>query len=52
MKIVVLDGNALNPGDLSYDCLQQFGEVTLYPRTDSEEETIRRIGDSEIVLIN
>lgn len=52
MKIVVLDGNALNPGDLSYDCLTAFGDVTVYPRTESEEETIRRIGDSQIVLVN
>lgn len=52
MKIVVLDARALNPGDLSYDCLKQFGEVTLYQHTDSEEETIRRIGDHEIVLVN
>ncbi len=52
MKIVILDGNALNPGDLSYDCINQFGDVTLYERTDSEAETIARIGDSEIVLVN
>lgn len=52
MKIVVLDARALNPGDLSYDCLKQFGEVTLYQHTDSEEETIRRIADHEIVLVN
>ena len=52
MKIVVLDGQALNPGDLSYDCLNQFGDVTVYSRTDSEQETIARIGDAEIVLVN
>ena len=52
MKIVILDGYALNPGDLSYDCLRQFGDVTIYDRTDSEAEAIARIGDSEIVLIN
>ncbi len=52
MKIVVLDGRALNPGDLSYDCLKQFGEVTLYSHTDTEEETIRRIADHDIVLVN
>lgn len=52
MKIVILDGKALNPGDLSYDNLKQFGEVTIYPRTDTEAETIDRIGDSEIVLVN
>ena len=52
MKIVILDGSALNPGDLSYDCIRQFGEVTLYQRTETEAETIERIGDSEIVLVN
>ena len=52
MKIINLDARALNPGDLSWDCLNQFGEVTLYQRTDSEEEAINRIGDHEIVLVN
>ena len=52
MKIVILDARALNPGDLSYDCINQFGDVTLYQRTDSEAETIARIADSEIVLVN
>lgn len=52
MKIVILDGNALNPGDLSYDCFQQFGEVTLYQHTHGEAQAIERIGDHEIVLVN
>ena len=52
MKIVILDGRALNPGDLSYDVINQFGDVTLYQHTDSMEEAIRRIGDSQIVLTN
>ena len=52
MKIVILDANALNPGDMSWDQIRVFGEVTTYPRTDSKEETIRRIGDAEIVLLN
>lgn len=52
MKIVILDGKALNPGDLSYESLNQFGEVTIYQCTATEEETIKRIGDSEIVLVN
>ena len=52
MKIVILDGRALNPGDLSYDCLKQFGEVTLYQHTDTEEELIARIADNEIILVN
>lgn len=52
MKIVILDGAALNPGDLSWEVLRQFGEYTLYPRTDSPQETVERIGDSQIVLTN
>lgn len=52
MKIVVLDGNALNPGDLSYDVLNQFGSVTVYPHTKTETEAIARIGSHEIVLVN
>ena len=49
MKLIVLDGYALNPGDLSYECLNQFGDVTIYDRTDSEAEAISRIGEAEIV---
>ena len=52
MKIVVLDGNALNPGDLSWDCIRQFGNVTVYDRTPSKEDTIRRIRDAQIILLN
>lgn len=52
MKIVSLDGAALNPGDLSWECFEQFGEVTIYPRTHTEDQTIARIGDADIVLLN
>lgn len=52
MKIVVLDGRGLNPGDLSWECLNQFGEVTVYESTDTEADAIARIGDAEIILIN
>lgn len=52
MKIVVLEGHAVNPGDLSWDWLEQFGSVTVYPRLVSPQETIRRIGDADIILIN
>ena len=52
MKIINLDASALNPGDLSWDVLNQFGQVTLYQKTESEEEAIARIGDHEIVLTN
>lgn len=52
MKITVLDGFAVNPGDLSWDIFSPYGEVTVYDRTDSNEESIARIGDSEVVLVN
>ena len=51
MKIVVLEGCAVNPGDLSWDVLKQFGTVTVYPRT-RPEQAIEQIGDAEVVLIN
>ena len=53
MKLVLLDGEALNPGDLSWAPLEALGELTVYPRgTADPEEIIRRIGDAEIVLTN
>jgi glycerate dehydrogenase len=51
MKIVVLDGFTLNPGDLTWDRLKSLGEVTIYDRT-KESEIIERIGDSDIVFTN
>ncbi len=52
MKITVLDGFAVNPGDLDWGILSPYGEVTVYDRTASNEESIARIGDSEIVMVN
>ena len=54
MKIAVLDGYTLNPGDLSWEGLEALGECTVYDRTPltDEEEIQRRIGDSRIVLTN
>ena len=37
MKLVILDANALNPGDMSWDCFRSFGDVTVYPRTAGKE---------------
>lgn len=51
MKIVVLDGYALNPGDLSWEELKSLGEVEIYDRT-SAEETVRRASGAEIILTN
>ena len=53
MKIVLLDGEALNPGDLSWTPLEALGDLTVYPRgTDDTKEIIRRIAGAEIVLTN
>lgn len=52
MKIVILDGHAINPGDLSWDCFRTFGEVSYYDRTETEEDTIARIGDAQIIILN
>ena len=51
MKIVVLDGHALNPGDLSWEVFRQFGSVTVYDRTP-DALIPERIGDADIVLLN
>ncbi len=51
MKIVVLDGHTLNPGDLSWDGLNKLGEVVLYDRTPPEKITERSAG-AEILIIN
>ncbi len=51
MKIVVLDGYTLNPGDISWEGMERFGEVTVYVRT-KEEDIVSRIGDAEAVYTN
>lgn len=54
MKIVVLDGYALNPGDLAWQGFEELGEVTVYDRTSytDKQEIIERIGDAEAILTN
>lgn len=54
MKIVVLDGYALNPGDLSWQGFEKFGEVKVYDRTSftDKQEIIERIGEAEAIITN
>jgi glycerate dehydrogenase len=53
MKIVVLDGYTLNPGDLDWDGLKKLGDVTVHDRVDHlPEAVIEAIGDAEIVYTN
>ncbi len=49
--IVVLDGHAANPGDLSWDFLRQFGQLTVYERT-APDELIERAKDAYVVFTN
>src|SRR4051812_12931608 len=51
MKIIVLDGYTLNPGDLSWNGLKNLGEVEIYDRTPHEKITERCQG-AAIVLTN
>lgn len=53
MKIVLLDGFALNPGDLSWAPVAETGELTVYDCVvPTAEEVLNRIGDAEIVITN
>jgi len=52
MRIIVLDGYAENPGDLSWEDLDKFGELTVYDRSATENEVIQRIAGAEVVITN
>jgi glycerate dehydrogenase len=51
MKIVILDGYTLNPGDLSWDALNSLGDVVIYDRTPTDQIVGRSLG-ANIVLTN
>jgi glycerate dehydrogenase len=51
MKIVILDGYTLNPGDLSWDELKKLGDVTIYDRTPADK-VLERAEGAEIVFTN
>ena len=51
MKVVILDGFTANPGDLSWDGLKAFGELTVYERT-APEELLERAEGAEVLLTN
>lgn len=56
MKIVVLDGYTLNPGDITWEGLEKIGELTVYDRTSydrsKEDLIIERVGDADVVFTN
>lgn len=51
MKIVVLDGFAVNPGDLTWDFLSKYGDAAVYDKTPNEKAA-EVIGDAEVVFTN
>lgn len=51
MKIVVLDGYTLNPGDISWDGLQALGELTVYDRT-APADVVSRAAGAQAVYTN
>ena len=51
MKIIVLDGYGMNPGDLSWEALGQLGDLIVYDRT-APEKVIERAKDAEVLLTN
>ena len=50
-QIVVLDGHAVNPGDLSWDDLKQFGQLTVYEHTPNDQ-VVARAADATMVTTN
>ena len=56
MKIVILDGYVLNPGDLSWSSLEKLGDLTVYDKTifdnSNDDLIIERIRDAEVVFTN
>jgi len=51
MKIVVMDGYALNPGDISWDGFKEIADITVYDHTE-DDEIIGRVCGAEIILTN
>lgn len=51
MKIVVLDGHTLNPGDLNWAGLQALGDCQIYDRT-SAAELLARATDADALITN
>ena len=51
MKIVVLDGHTLNPGDLSWEGFEKLGDFICYDHTPAGE-IVERIGDAEAIILN
>ena len=51
MKMCILDGYSLNPGDLDWSPVERLGDVTLFDRTPADK-IVERAADADIVLTN
>lgn len=51
MKIVVLDGYALNPGDLSWEGIKEMGDVVVHDRT-SPDQIVERSRGADVLFTN
>ena len=51
MKIVVLDGHTVNPGDNPWEPIAALGELTVHERTPADQ-VVARAGEAEIILTN
>lgn len=51
MKIIVLDGYGLNPGDLNWKGFEELGELTVYDRT-MPSELMERAAGAEVLITN
>lgn len=51
MKIVVLDGYAANPNDLSWEDMQALGQLVVFDRT-APDQVLERSADADALLTN
>lgn len=51
MKIVILDGSAANPGDISWAPIEKFGDLTVYDVT-SPDQLVERAKGADICITN
>ena len=51
MKIVVVDAQTLNPGDLSWSSLEELGDCVFYDRT-APDDLLARVADADVILTN
>ena len=52
MKIVILDGKGINPGDLTWECFNKYGTVDVYDKTPTPEQTVARLQGATVAVTN